>query len=116
VKIASGPAARRPYFGVLEFELELMLEEWDPIGVYRPDALPVNPAQRTAQQHEYDDLVRPIIAHLMESDDQSAFTSALRAVLAADYGLEFQDVEADADLRSFAASAVGWWATRQLSK
>lgn len=115
VKLASGAAGRRPYFGALELELELMLEEWDVIGVYGDDEsdLPTDPARRTAQQHEYDDLVRPIIAHLVVSDDQDEFESALVDVLRRDYGISIDagDDRYD-DVRSFARSVIGWWRSR----
>jgi hypothetical protein len=115
MQLASGAAGRRPYFGVLELELELMLEQWDVIGVYG-DAdhhLPADPAKRTAQQHEYEDLVRPIIAHLVVSDDQDEFEAALVDVLVRDYNLPIEPgSDRDEDVRLFARSVIGWWRSR----
>lgn len=74
--------------------------------------MPWDPAQRTALQHEYDDLVRPIVAHLMNSDDELAFASALIAVLRDEYGLGLEDADEEADARSFASSVIGWWRSR----
>lgn len=120
MRIAKGAARRRPYFGVLELELELMLEQWDIIGVYggSGSGMPADPARRTAQHHEYDDLVRPIIAHLVVSDDPGAFETALIDVLRRDYGMAISAEDdgenrgEEEDVRGFARSVVGWWRSR----
>lgn len=92
-----------------------MLEQWDVIGVYGngDGDQPADPAQRTAQQHEYDDLVRPMIAHLVTSDDQIEFESALVEVLQRDYGISIAPGDdRDEDVRSFARDVLGWWRSR----
>lgn len=107
--IAKGPGRRRPYFGVLELELAALLEDWDPIGVYHgTSGRPANPSRRQFWQHEYDDLVRPIIALLVAEPSSVILAEELAQVLTEGYGMALHHI----DVPSFADRVLGWWGTR----
>lgn len=81
-------------------ELEQLLNEWDPIGVYDPAT--------DFPRDEYDCLYYPLLGRLQRGETPQEIASFLRDDLTNHFGLS-----RPGDPTGFAERLVSWWTSRQ---
>lgn len=65
-------------------ELRVLLNSWDPIGVFDPDDM----SGEAGPADEYDCIRDPLISHLLKGDDRAEVAALLRRELTDHFGLE----------------------------
>lgn len=81
-------------------ELRVLLNNWDPIGVFDPDDM----SGEAGPVDEYDCIRDPLISHLLREADRAEVASFLRHELADHFGLRSSMVTSDVLDRIFS-----WW-------
>ena len=95
---------RREAFDSLDLQLETMLNEWDPLGVYGVSIKLEDGSDLSWPEDEYDDLVRPIRIALQRGCSPIELELALDALLEADYG-----IAAPPSIAFFVERLIAWW-------
>ncbi len=95
MQTASSSNSDRSKFSPLELELASILWDWDPVGV-RPGS---------ADESEYDDLVRPLLIELGHGVRSRALAVKLAETMTRDYGLAMREQAA----RGVADRITAWW-------